>query len=253
MKNNNNQLKSTRHRTKKSLESKMLKKYNPYQKRNSVLFNIEINKLNYRNSIKNNTAEFNFNSKEFLRNFEFGVSRANILLEDSVKEQRTQFLESLKLKLFQQNLKSDSKINTRNQSFIKRKTINPDFNSHSPIKMRNSIEDYPTVKKLDFSCLNDSSKKDFLEFRLSEEEVKKNKKQKKKNHVGGIVDGYLSQMHQTYYSRYCEQAIKKSVDLISQGYQKKIQNFNEYNDQRMDLQLMLLNTPSKYFLLTILR
>lgn len=257
---NTQNVKSNKHRSKTSLESKLMKnKLMPYQKRSSVLFSLEINKLNHRNSIRNNgmenslsflnnthnNAQPQFNAKEFIRTFELGVAKACIKTEESVKEQRTQFLENLKVKLFQQSLKSDSKINTRNQSFIKRKNIGTDsisfFNTHSPPtsckNLRASLEDMSVpVKKLDFNC-EESAK--------LQEAKPKSKKQKNKKHIGTLVDGYMTKLHQTYYAKYCEQALKQSIDIISQGFNKKIERFNEYNDQRMDLELMLLDTQSK--------
>ena len=229
-----------------------------FKRRNEMALNFEMNKINYLNSV----SKSNVSGKEIIKKFDFNFSKSCILLEDSMKNQRSQFLDKLKLKLYQQNIKSDSKYNSRNQSFIKRKTLNPEFNSSSPARLSKKIEEISQpVKKLDFAFLpniekeiekeKNSNEIPFLNFNFNNDNfILKNPKRKlslfkkDKKQVGTIIESYLNKLHVQFYNNLCEGGMKKTINILSSGFNKKKQYFEEYIDQRIEVEMMIDENPS---------
>lgn len=210
-----------------------------FTKKNSISFNFEMNKINFKNSTK-----FLTNEKDLIKNSEFNYFRGYKLIEDSIKDQRNQFLEKLKLKIYQQNLKSDSKINSRHQSFIKRKTINTEFNSHSPTKVKNKIEgDLESIRKLDFEISN--TVVDPVEFIPKNPKKKLSLFKKDKKHVGSVIENYLNKLHVVFYNNTFEGSMNQAINILNEAYEKKKHNFEEYVDQRIEVEMMIDENPSK--------
>jgi len=207
-----------------------------FTKKNSIYFNFEINKINFKNSTK-----FLTNEKDLIKNSEFNYYRGFNLIEDSLKNQRNQFLEKLRLKIYQQNLKSDSKLNSRHQSFIKRKTINTEFNSHSPNRIKNKIEgDTDPIRKLDLEIQNTT----VSEFVLTKPKKKLSLFKKEKKHVGTVIEDYLNKLHVLFYNNTFEGSMKQTINILNEAYEKKKQNFEEYIDQKIEVEMMIDENPN---------
>ena len=84
---------------------------------------------------------------------------------------------------------------------------------------------------------------------------KKSKKTKKgKQTLGDLINDYITKVQHTYYQQFCEEAIKNCMRTIMEGYNKKIENFLEYNDQEGEFELMLVDSTSNiYFIIDIYR
>jgi hypothetical protein len=163
------------------------------------------------------------------------------LIEDSLKKQRSQFLEKLRIKNYQQNLKSDSKLNSRHQSFIKRKFINTEFNSHSPNKIKNKNEsDTDSIRKLEYEIQNTTTS----EFTLTKPKKKLSLFKKDKKHVGTVLEDYLNKLHVIFYSNTFEGSMKRTINILNEAYEKKKQNFEEYIDQKIEVEMMIDENPN---------
>ena len=222
------------------------------KRRQSKMMKLELNKLNYRNSIKSD----NKNLGDHIKKFEMNIVKAGIKLEHGIKLQREEFLEKMKMKKFKKFLKSDSKINRRNQSFIKRKSSayynksahlprerNKFFNSFSYRKQLHfsNEEEETKHKKPDESSVTQFKETDSLD--TSKIISKKMTKQKKK-HVGNIIETYLSKITSTFMNKFCEPNLIRTIEYLKENYQKKKDNFTEYYDSRAEIEIMLLDNPS---------
>lgn len=212
-----------------------------YRERNSIKFNIELNKLSYRNSIYGKQ----FNAKELIKNFELGILRGCKIIEENLKDQRTQFFENIKQKHLNKILHSDSKVNARNQSFLKRKTISPDFNFRTTIKKTKTIkEEFSPLKSINFGHTGL-----FNSITLGEKDItsenNKMKNGKKKQTLGNVLDEYINKFRYTYYQQYCEASVRSTMDIIMESYNKKKEKFLEFNNQKIEFELMLDDNTSK--------
>ena len=231
------------------------------KRRQSKMMKLELNKLNYRNSIKSDEK----NLGDHIKKFELNIVKAGIKLENGIKLQREEFLEKMKMKKFKKFLKSDSKINRRNQSFIKRKSSayynksahlpkdrerNKLFNSFSFRKQLHfsNEEGENKIKKADESSVTQFKETDSLD--TSKIISKKINKQKKK-HVGNIIENYLCKITSTYMNKFCEPNLIRTTEYLKENYQKKKDNFTEYYDSRAEIEIMLLDNPSNQTYLSI--
>ena len=221
-----------------------------------------------------------FKSKDVLMNFESGFSQGCIQLEDSINDQRTQFLENLKMKLYKQKLQSDSKASSRRQSFIKRVNVDLDFNTHSPNRYKYNIDELPPVKKFDIAGFTHHSKSNShgtlnhiinntniaggINSIMNGIESKDNKLSvpalclnefiipgrkkttlRKNKDIGDIVDSYLAKLHVSFYNKLVEGPFKMSLDIFDKGFLRKKEYFDEYVDQKIEVEMMIDDNPSK--------
>jgi len=127
-------------------------------------------------------------------------------------------LEKLRNKYLNAALKSDR--HSRQQSFIKRKTLNPDF--RSALKKSITTIGCSPARKIDFNSSNDLIKKLENENggKEKEDKVKKHKMFKKK-HIGNMIDNYLQSFYHDFNEKFTDMAMQKNYEIFNEGYRKK--------------------------------
>jgi hypothetical protein len=242
-------------------QTKTISKANKYKiikRRQSQIMVHELNKLNFMNSKIHDTKNMN----DFLRKFEIIIVKACIKLEHGIKMQRNEFIEKLKKRNFIKFLKSDSKVNERNQSFMKRRSTEIYNNSASLPQKNKPVLNLSLKKRLSFNEEVDCREYENLEAPSHFKEtdsidnskiVSKKLYKSKKKHLGNIIDNYLTNLHNKYFERFCEPQIYKSINYLKENYEKKKNNFVDYYESRTEIEFMLLDNPSKRLLLTYIR
>jgi hypothetical protein len=267
---------------------------NNFRKHSSGTLVMDMMKYNKTSSqnVSSDKGVTSFKSKDVLMNFESGFSQGCIQLEDSINDQRTQFLENLKMKLYKQKLQSGSKVSSRKQSFIKRVNIDLDFNTHSPNRNNYKMEELKLVKKFDIAGPS-HHKKNYSHGNLNHPinnaiiagklnsivnpsggiESKENKVSvpvlclnniiipKRRNNIfkkntkdiGDIVDSYLAKLHVSFYNKLVEGPFKMSLEIFDKGFQRKKEYFDEYVDQKIEVEMIIDDNPSKIFLIFSLK
>jgi hypothetical protein len=218
----------------------------PSRKTNTLSYRISLNRLKSRNTV------IEFNAKEFLRNFEMCLNRADFLITESLNLQRNNFTDMFQKKRMIQ-LNNDSKGQTRNQSFIKRKTLNPDFRSSSHFAKAMINEESRSKMKhlsnnrLDISYLKsiDFSKLDFDD--TPQMRAKKGSFLKKKNiNLGMILNNFISKFKYTFYTTFAEKGLKICDDIIHDAFDKKRERWLDYFDHKAEFDMMMLENDSNH-------
>jgi len=176
------------------------------KKRQSVLFSLEINKLNFDRQ--------KIDYKTYLSNCDLETIRAQSLLDESAKKQREDFLFNLRNK----HLLNHSHRGSRKQSYIKRVNIENYklISSFSPSKKnsRNAMDDFISPikpKELNFNKIKDS-----------DTSSSKNRKKKiSKRNLNFLFEGFLNKFHSAYFENYSEKGLELANDIIIEGYNKK--------------------------------
>jgi hypothetical protein len=237
--------------------------------------NIALDLKKYQRKPTPKSSEVNVNNisnpKDTLKNFETEFNKGCMKLEDEINYQRNQFLENLKMKLYKQKLRADSKGSSRRQSFIKRVNVEMQFNTHSPNRiMKLNLDDLPNVKKFDLNGgkhsrnnstgkalgsstnVTNESKTTFPTLCLNDIIIPNLKRKKcliKKNSkdISDGLEDYLNKLHINFYNKLLDGPFKMSLDIMNEGYRNKIKNFEEYIEQRIEVEMLIDDNPSKYF------
>lgn len=219
-----------------------------FKRRQSHYVNIELNKINFRNSLLNNRQ----NMRDFIRKIEINFGKGCIKLEHGLNFQKSQFLEKLRIKKFKFFLKSDSKVYDRQKTFPK--IWNEEFMSNSAIskEIRKASGTISYKKKLLFNDDDETGNRENIlasnninKFSCEKKSSKNNNKQKK-IHIGNIIENYLSNIQITFIHKICDSEIKNIISDIDENYSKKKENFLDYYNSRSEIEIMLLDNPSKY-------
>ncbi len=245
-------------------------------KKTNLVFNVEINTLNFMN-----TKEKKINAKEIVQKFEKDISKTREMMENVLKSQKTKFLENLQIRIYKRNTGQsngtrNSSINntSRTQSYIKRKTIDHDFNGLSPLISKKSIfEQSPLIKKLDFGISNIQNesleklaslkllqgmtgivpRKSFVSstnlnrnftpvpLKRRASFIKNDRQQ-----LCDIIEEYINKIHSNFFKNSCEEAIKQTLQVVNLGFTRKWENHLEYTNQKSELEALFYHNPSKF-------
>ena len=214
-------------------------------------------------------------SKDTLKNFEARFNNGCMKLEDEINYQRNQFLENLKMKIYKQKLRADSTSSSRRQSFIKRVNVEKGFQTHSPNRiLKINLDELQNVRKFELNegkqskkhsrnnsynknpgsstNVTDESKITFPIFCMNEiiiPDLKRKKILLKKNSkdISDVLDDYLNKLHINFYNKLLEGSFKMSLDIMNEGYKNKIKNFEEYVEQKIEVEMLIDDNPSKYY------
>jgi hypothetical protein len=228
-----------------------------FKRRQSHYVSVELDKIKFRNSFLN----YYQNMRDFIRNVDVNFGKGCIKLEHGLNFQKTQFLEKLRIKKFKFFLKSDSKVNDRHKSFTK--PWNEEFVCNSAI-LKDKRKAFGTIsykKKLLFNDDEDIENKENGENIMTSNNIKRLKCEKKsskitnkqkKKHIGNIIENFLSNLQITFIHNICDPELKNIISSINENYRRKKENFLDYYNSRAEIEIMLLDNPSKY-ILTYLR
>lgn len=193
-------------------------------KRNSINFCMHINELN----------EDISSYKNLIKICEANLSKAVLFAKYCIEKQKENFLERFKIKKIEKMNKMFG--NDRKTSFIKRETISTDFALESPNKyIRGSLPLKTTKNKSLFK----------ISYDLPLDNLKMKKTSKKQ--IENSVDSYIHLMYSTFYSEFAEHSIKTLINVMNDGFKQKVENSLQYNDQKIDFELMLLDNMSKTY------
>jgi len=205
--------------------------------------------------LKNPLELVSFDAKEFIRIFEKNLSKACSLIETSLGEQNLQFLENKREKELGQLIKTENRKEIKKFAFIKRRTLNPDY--QSAMKRSDTIRMMQPKKRLEInssSSLNFKDENGGYNFKNEKElkegkegkDSKKTKKGKiKKKHIGNLLDQFLEGFYNSYSNAFLSASNQQALSILNEGYVQKIEKLKEYNDQRIDFELMMIENPNE--------
>jgi hypothetical protein len=232
---------------------KLTKRKKNSNKRKSAMFSIEINKINFQYNNK-------VNYKELIKNSESEYSRAILLTENTLNIQRENFFERLKRRQhIQMQKSSDNKLNVRQQSFIKRKNISPDIN-YSDSSRKNfmslgirNVNLLNSTKKALFEDDNNNTNKTINTNKIintnntnntNNTTKRRSIRRNSQKEIGNLIENYLGKFHQVFFNNW-ERTLKIFYEMINQAYNRRIEKYLEYDDQRMEFEMMIVDNNSK--------
>lgn len=161
-------------------------------------------------------------------------------------QQRQTFLDRLKQTAYKKHMSSHKDI--RKFSFIKRKTLNPDY--QSALRKSATIRMTSPKKKIDFGGSSDSL--NFKEenggycFKVDKKPTeKKEKKIKKKKYVSHLIEGFLDRFYSSFNDEFFSKANDAAYDILNQGFRRKVEKLKDYNDQRKEFELIITDNPNE--------
>jgi len=135
----------------------------------------------------------------------------------------------------------------RKFSFIKRKTLNPDY--QSALKKSSTIRMMSPKKKIDFGSsdsLNFKEENGGYCFKIDKKPtVKKEKRIKKKKYVSHLIEGFLDRFYSSFNEEFFSKANENAYDILNQGFRKKVEKLKDYNDQRKEFELIITDNPNE--------